>query len=96
MPEIAQQRSKTSRRQQKKRSEKKIYRPVRGKRKLRKMNAGGKLEVVRVGAHNSSDFDTRMLIIRPMGRLESNNKKSRRARTHDILECEGGSYRLDP
>ena len=37
------------------------------------MNDEGKLEVVQVSAHNSSDFDTMRL--RPMGRSESKNKK---------------------
>ena len=66
----------------------KIYRPVRGKRKLRKLNDGGQLEVV----HVSSYFNTMRL--RPTGQVDSKNKKSRRVRTDDILECEGG--RLDP
>ena len=56
------------------------------------MNDGGKLEVVRVSAHNSSEFNT--VVLRPMGRLESTNKQSRGGRADDILECEGG--RSDP
>ena len=54
---------------------------------MRKLNDGGKLEMVQVNAHNTSDYE--ITILRPRGR-----KKSRRARTEDILECEGG--RLDP
>ena len=65
---------------------------MRAKRKLRKINDGGKLEVVHVSAHNSSDFDTMRL--RPTGQVDSRNKKSRRVRMDDILECEGG--RLGP
>ena len=56
------------------------------------MDDGGELEVVHVSAHNSPDFDN--MILRPMGRLGSKNEQIRRARTDDILECEGG--RLDP
>ena len=72
--------------------EKKIVRPARAKRKLRKLNDGGKLEVVHVSAHNSSDFNTMML--RPTGQTKSKNTKSRRPRIAGILECEGG--RLAP
>ena len=67
--------------------EKKIVRLTRAKRKLRKMDDGGKLEVVLV----SSDFGT--MILRPRGQTESKNRKGRRLRIDDILECEGG--RLD-
>ena len=69
-------------------AERKNFRPVRGKRKLRKMNDGVKLEVV----HVSSDFSTMML--RPTGQSKSKNKKRGRLRIDGILECEGG--RLDP
>ena len=55
---------------------------------MRKTNDGGKLKVV----HVSSDFNT--MILRLTGQTESKNKKSRRPRIDDILECEGG--RLDP
>ena len=64
-----------------------LARMQQSKRKLRKMNDGGKLDVV----HVSSDFNTMML--RPRGQTESKNKKGRRLRIDDILECEGG--RLD-
>ena len=46
--------------------ERKIYRRERT-RKLRTLNDGGKLEIVHVSAHNSSDFET--MILRPMGRI---------------------------
>ena len=68
--------------------ERRIVRPVRGRRKLRKMDDGGKLEVV----HNSSDFNS--LMLRPRGQKENKNKKSRRLDIEEILECEGG--RFDP
>ena len=42
--------------------------------------------------HVSSDYSTMRL--RPMGQANSRNTKSRRVKTDDILECEGG--RLDP
>ena len=54
-------------------AERRIYRPVRAKIKLRKMNDGGKLEVAHVSTHNSSDFDTMRL--RPTGQVDSRNKK---------------------
>ena len=66
----------------------KVVRLARAKRKLRKMNDGGKLEVV----HVSSDFDTMMLM--PRGQTEIKNRKGRSLRIDDILGCEGG--RLDP
>ena len=68
--------------------ERKTVEPARAKRKLRKTNDAGKLKVV----HVSSDFNT--MILRLTGQTESKNKKSRRPRIDDILECEGG--RLDP
>ena len=65
-------------------AERKILRPARAKRKLRKMNDGGKLEVV----HISSEFNTMISMLRPRGQTESKNKKGRRLRIDDILECE--------
>ena len=70
--------------------ESKMARLAISKRKLRKMNDGGKLEVVHV--HVGSDFNTVML--RPRGQTESKNKKVRRLRIDDPSECDGG--RLDP
>ena len=61
-------------------------------RKLRKLNDGGKLEIVQVETHNSSDSNS--MVLMPKGRKRSKNERGRRARTEDILECEGG--RLDP
>ena len=69
--------------------EREIYRRER-KRKLRKLNDGGKLEIVHVSAHNRTDFEP--MILRPMGRLRSKNEQSRRARAEGILECEGGGF----
>ena len=66
-------------------AERKSYRRAR-KRKLRKLNDGGKLEIVHVSAHNSSDFEN--MILRPMGRKRSKDEKSRTARTEGILGCE--------
>ena len=56
--------------------ERKIVTPVRSRRKLRKMNDGGKLKVVHNGFHNSSDYN--LLMLRPMGQKESTENKSRR------------------
>ena len=76
-------------------AERKIYRRERT-RKLRKLNDGGKLEVVQAISKNSnnSDYDHESMILRPKGRKGSKNERGRRVRTEDILECEGG--RLDP
>ena len=71
--------------------ERKIYRGHKT-RKLRKLNDGGKLEIVTIKTHNSSDFSD--MVLRPKGRKRSKNERGRRVRTVDILECEGG--RLDP
>ena len=68
-------------------AERNIYRRGR-KRKLRKLNDGGKLEIVQVSAHNSSDFE--IMILRPRGRKRSKDEERRRARAEGILECEGG------
>ena len=61
-------------------------------RKLRKLNDGGKLEIVQVKTHNSSDYSD--MVLRPKGRERSKNERGRRVTTEEILECEGG--RLDP
>ena len=61
-------------------------------RKLRKLNDGGKLEIVTIKTHNSSDFSD--MVLRPKGQKRRKNAKGRRVTTDDILECEGG--RLDP
>ena len=52
----------------------KIYRGTKA-RELRKLNNGGKLEMVPIAirTHNSSDFSDMVLIIRPKGRKRSNN-----------------------
>ena len=67
--------------------ERRIYRRQKP-RKLRKLNDGGKLEIVQVKTHNSSDYSD--MILRPKGRKRSKNERSRRVATDDILECEGG------
>jgi hypothetical protein len=61
-------------------------------RKLRKLNDGGKLELVQVKTHNSLDYSD--MVLRPKGQKRRKNAKGRRVATDDILECEGG--RLDP
>ena len=61
-------------------------------RKLRKLNDGGKLEIVTIKTHNSSDFSD--MVLRPKGQKRRKSAKGRRVTTDDILECEGG--RLDP
>ena len=66
-------------------AERMIYRG-RKTRKLRKLNDGGKLEVVQVKTHNSSDYND--MVLRPKGRKRSKNERGRRVRTEDILECE--------
>ena len=71
--------------------ERKIYRGHKT-RKLRKLNDGGKLELVQVKTHNSSDYSD--MVLRPKGQKRRKNAKGRRVTTDDILECEGG--RLDP
>ena len=70
---------------------KKLYRRERT-RKLRKLNDGGKLEIVQVKTHNSSDSEN--IVLRPKGLKRSKNEGGGRVRTVDILECEG--VRLDP
>ena len=87
-PEIAQRKSTMSRRQP---AERKIYRRERT-RKRRTLNDGGKLEIVRAKISSNSDYVN--MLPRPKGRERSNNERGRRARTEDILECEG--CRLDP
>ena len=71
--------------------ERKIYRGHKT-RKLRKLNDGGKLELVQVKTHNSLDYSD--MVLRPKGQKRRKNAKGRRVTTDDILECEGG--RLDP
>jgi hypothetical protein len=71
--------------------EQKIYRGHKT-RKLRKLNDGGKLELVQVKTHNSSDYSD--MVLRPKGQKRRKNANGRRVTTDDILECEGG--RLDP
>ena len=71
--------------------ERRIYRRQKT-RKLRKLNDGGKLEIVQVKTHNSSDYSD--MVLRPKGRKRSKNERGRRVNTEEILECEGG--RLDP
>ena len=71
-------------------TERRIYRGPKT-RKLRNMNDGGKLEIVQVKTHNSSDYSD--MVLRPKGRKRSKNERGRRVRTVGILECEGG--RLD-
>ena len=69
-------------------------------RKSRKLNNGGKLEIVAIKTleivaiktHNSSDFSD--MVLRPKGQKRRKNAKGSRVTTDDILECEGG--RLDP
>ena len=75
--------------------ERRIYRRQKT-RKLRKLNDGGKLEVVQIKPHNSSEFGDMHgdMVLRPKGRKRSKTERGRRVRTEDILECEGG--RLDP
>ena len=67
--------------------EQKIYRGHKT-RKLRKLNDGGKLEIVTIKTHNSSDFSD--MVLRPKDRKISKNERGRRVPTEDILECEGG------
>ena len=67
--------------------ERKIYRRQ-PKRKLRKLNDGGKLEIVPIKTHNSSDFSD--MVFRPKDRKRSQNERGRRVPAEDILECEGG------
>ena len=71
--------------------ERRIYRRQKT-RKLRKLNDGGKLEIVQVKTHNSSDYSD--MVLRPKGRKRSKNERGRRVATEEILECEGG--RVDP
>ena len=71
--------------------ERKIYRGHKT-RKLRKLNDGGKLELVQVKTHSSLDYSD--MVLRPKGQKRRKNAKGRRVTTDDILECEGG--RLDP
>ena len=68
-------------------AERKIYRRGRT-RKLRKLNDGGKLEIVQVKTHNSSDYSD--MVLRPKGWKRSKNERGRRVTADDILECEGG------
>ena len=72
-------------------AERRIYRRQKT-RKPRKPNDGGKLEIVQVKTHNSSDYES--MVLRPKGRKRSKNERGRRVRTEVILECEGG--RLGP
>ena len=67
--------------------ERRIYRRQKT-RKLRKLNDGGKLEIVQVKTHNTSDYSD--MVLRPKGRKRSKNERGRRVTTDDILECEGG------
>ena len=67
--------------------ERRIYRRQKT-RKLRKLNDGGKLEIVQVKTHNSSDYSD--MVLRPKGRKRSKNERGRRVTTDAILECEGG------
>ena len=67
--------------------ERRIYRRQKT-RKLRKLNDGGKLEIVQVKTHNTSDFND--MVLRPKGRKRGKNERGRRVTTEDILECEGG------
>ena len=67
--------------------ERRIYRRQKT-RKLRKLNNGGKLEMVQVKSHNSSDYSD--MVLRPKGRKRSKNERGRRVITDGILECEGG------
>ena len=64
--------------------ERRIYR----RQKTRKLNDGGKLEIVQVKTHSSSDLSD--MVLRPKGRKRSKNERGRRVATDDILECEGG------
>ena len=56
-------------------------------RKLRKLNDGGKLEIVTIKTHNSSDFSD--MVLRPKARKRSKNERGRRVPAEDTLECEG-------
>ena len=67
--------------------ERRIYRRQKT-RKLRKLNDGGKLEIVQVKPHSSSDFSN--MALRPRDRKRSKNERGMRVPTEDILECEGG------
>jgi len=67
--------------------ERRIYRRHKT-RKLRKMNDGGKLEIVQVKTHSSSDYSD--MVLRPQGQKRRKNERGRRVTTDDILECEGG------
>ena len=68
--------------------ERKIYRGHKT-RKLRELNDGGKLEMVQIKTHNSSDFSD--MVLRPKHRKRSKNGGGGRVPTGGILECEGGS-----
>ena len=57
-------------------------------RKLRKLNDGGKLEVVQVKTHSTSDFND--MVLRSTGRKRRKSERGRRVTTEYILECEGG------
>ena len=48
-------------------------------RKLRKMNDGGKLEIVQAKTHNSSDYSD--MVLMPKSRKRSKNERGRRVRT---------------
>ena len=67
--------------------ERRIYRRHKT-RKLRKMNDGGKLEIVQVKTHSSSDYSD--MVLRPQGQKRRKSERGRRVTTDDILECEGG------
>ena len=67
--------------------ERRIYRRHKT-RKLRKMNDGGKLEIVQVKTHSSSGYSD--MVLRPQGQKRRKTERGRRVTTDDILECEGG------
>ena len=58
-------------------------------RELRNLrpNDCGKLEIVEIKTHNSSDFSD--MVLRPKERKISKNERGRGVPTEDILECEG-------
>ena len=66
--------------------ERRIYRRQKT-RKLRKLNDGGKLEIVQVKTHSSDYSD---MILRPQGQKRRKNERGVRVTTDEILECEGG------
>ena len=66
--------------------ERRIYRRQKT-RKLRKLNDGGKLEIVQVKTHSSDYSD---MILRPQGQKRRKNERGARVTTDEILECEGG------